>query len=508
MTEIDEDYPAWWNNYSLVALSKGGVGDPPYRTDYGLNAFARFQAGNFSIQSWYRDSERTLGEGFNPLFPYLKENVWRDRSLVTEAKYVWEISDRLQLDSVATYSWYEIDPDTRTAFAVNPTDPAWNLSSHNYGNQHVFTLEEMLHYDVSDTVSLLGGIAFTNYDVVPKSTFIGGVDRGSDQSLVNQGLAYTYFTEAGNPASIQQAPLVSEIDWMRYGAYFELNWQVQPKLEILAGARVDKDSRIDDPSFTPRIALIYDVSDNLTAKYTYSTAYISPSPYFAYEVFDINNIVKLPNPNLEPEESQVHEINLTWHNDWLNLGSSFYYGEQEELILWGERTVPVLGAIYLDPAGTITRGYTQVINSGSSWNLGIDLYGKAKIRDNLNAWAAYSYVDFEEETLGQTLGLPGISHHNYKFGFTWAMTSKLFFTPSVVGRSTPDNLDLTTTPLAKEVKNPWQLNLHVLYAPADNWEIYTGIQNLTNHKYALGGALSIPVPQETINGVVGVRMKY
>ena len=504
LTEIDQDYPTWWNNYRLLAQARGGQGDPPYRQDFGLNAFTRFNVGDFSIQTWYRDSERGTGEGFNALFPYLRENMWRDRSWVTEAKYVWQVNDRLTVDSIATYSWYEVHPDSLYAFPLNGTE--WSLNNHNYGNQNAFTLEEMLRFDVSEKISLLGGVAYTNYDVVPKSTFVGGAQRGSDASLVQQGGTLTYYTEAGNPASIQEVPIVAEIDWERYGAYFEMTWDVLPKLEILAGTRVDKDSRIDDPSITPRIALIYDVSENFTAKYTYSTAYISPSPYFAYEIFDINNTLKLPNPNLEPEESQVHEINLTWHNDWLNLGSSFYYGEQEDLLLWGERTLPVLGTVFLDPSGTISRDLTRAINSGTSWNMGVDLYGKARIRDNFNVWGAYSLVEFEEKSMGKTHGLPGISHQIYKLGCTWAITPDLFVTPSLVGRSHPENLEINS--LGNKVENPWQMNLHVLYAPANDWEIYTSIQNITNHKYALGGPLSIAIPQETINGVIGVRRKF
>ena len=49
---------------------------------------------------------------------------------------------------------------------------------------------------------------------------------------------------------------------------------------------MDKDTRIDDPSYTPRASLIYDVTDALTAKYTYSWAYIAPAPYFGFATYD------------------------------------------------------------------------------------------------------------------------------------------------------------------------------------------------------------------------------
>lgn len=506
LSDIHEDFPEWWQGYSTTAQPKGS-GDPPDRKDYGLNAFTRLEAGNFSLQSWFRESERSSSEGFNPILGYTPEALWGDRSWVTEAKYKYELSDRLRCETAATYSWYEIFPESRYVFPASST--AWFLDDYKYGNQHAVTIEDTLYYEISEKVSILGGVNYTAYDVVPKSTIPGGATRGSDMDLIEQGGSFTYYTVAGDSSSIQTIPRVVEIDWERYGGYFELNWQLNPKVELLAGVRVDKDSRIDDLSVTPRVALIGEINDKLTAKYTYATAYISPSPYFGFATFDNGSLLNTSNPALEPEESEVHEINLTWHSDWLYLSSSIYYGQQEKLILLGERRLPpniIANTVYLDLAGTQTRQLGQTVNSGSSENIGFDLFAKAKIQDKFNVWASYSYVDFEETTAGLVSGMPGISHHNYRAGATWAVTPELFVTPSLSARSTPVNIQ--SSMLDSALEDPWQANLHVLYTPRDNLEFYFSLLNVTDHNYALGGVLGQAVPQETLSGVAGIRVKF
>ena len=75
--------------FAMAARAGGkGRGTLPERKDYGLNAFVRLEIGTFSLQTWYRDSERGSGEGYGPAgLAFLREARWQDRSWVTEAKY-------------------------------------------------------------------------------------------------------------------------------------------------------------------------------------------------------------------------------------------------------------------------------------------------------------------------------------------------------------------------------------------------------------------------------------
>lgn len=507
LSRLDREYPDWWKDFRNIAKTKGH-GTSLDRMDYGLNAFAKFEYGDLTIQSWYRDSERSSSEGYGPaVLGFLPEARWQDRSWVTEAKHVWHMSDKVTLDSAITYNWYEVDPHSRYVFPQDQNH--WFFNDYKYANGTSLSIEETLRIEFSPTVSaLLGGI-YTNYDIIPKSTVPGGASRGSDGSIVQQGGSFVYFTEAGNPESRQEIPRVVEVDFERYGAYLEVGWEITPSLKVIAGGRVDKDTRIEDPSYTPRGAIIYKVTDELTAKYTYSWAYISPAPYFGFATYDRGDVLNTSNPELQPETSKTHELSFTYVKDKVDLGLSMYYGEQSNLILVsdvGSEPNILQDLVFLDVAGTQARTLTRTVNSGTSYNAGVDFYGRVKLARSLSSWFSYSYTTFEAETAGEYSGLNGISAHNFRLGATWAVTDKFFITPSLVARSTPKNLDAGR--LADEMNTPWELNLHLLYKPTDHVEIYASIRNLTNNHNATTAFLPNAQPQETFGGVLGLRISF
>ncbi len=505
LSRIDRDYPNWWKPYRNTAEPKGR-GTVPERGDFGLNAFARMEIGGFSVQSWYRTSERSSGEGYGPVLAFLDESRWEDRSWVTEAKHHWILSDKVSLDSSVTYNWYEVAPQTRYVFPQSETK--WFLNDFKYANGHSLAVEESLRMEFTKGLSVLLGGTYTNYDIIPKSTVPGGARPGGHGDILQQGGSFVYFAGKGSAASRVEIPRVVDSEFDRYGGYIEFSWQITPKLKAIAGTRVDKDTRIAEPSVTPRAALIYNVTDALTAKYTYSEAYISPAPYFD-ATYDRGDILATSNPNLQPETSKTHELNLNYNKKAYNLGLSLYYGDQSSLILVSDNALSpniVAGQVFVDAAGTQPRKLVTSVNSGTSQNVGLDFYGKAKLTSSLSTWFSYSYTTYEESTAGLTFGLRGISQHNFRLGATWAITPKLFVTPSLVARSTPRNVHPAN--LSDELENPWQANLHILYAPMSYLEFYADLRNITDNHYALTGFLSDAIPQETFNGVLGVRLSF
>jgi len=67
-----------------------------------------------------------------------------------------------------------------------------------------YTLEEKLHWDVTERFSALAGIVLAYYDIIPKATIPGGADRDGD--IVSQGGAFTYYTVQGDPSSKVDLP--------------------------------------------------------------------------------------------------------------------------------------------------------------------------------------------------------------------------------------------------------------------------------------------------------------
>lgn len=506
LTRLDREYPAYWKGFRQVAEPKGS-GTVPDRWDYGLNAFAKLEIGDFTLQSWYRNSSRSSGEGYgHAVLAFVPQARWEDSSWVTEAKYVWKITDKVKLDSSVTYNWYEVDPSSRYVFPLN--EKAWFFNDYKYANGHSLAVEETLRVEFTSALSVLMGGTYTNYDIIPKSTVPGQANPGSHTDILRQAGSFVYYTEPGNPASIHYVPRVVDSEFSRYGAYLEFSWKITPKLKIIAGGRVDKDTRISDPSYTPRGAIIYNITDALTAKYTYSWAYISPAPYFD-ATYDRGDVLATSNPGLQPETSKTHEFDLTYNKEALNFGLSLYYGEQSSLILVSDGALApniVQNPVFVDLQGTQPRTLVHSVNSGTSRNAGVDVYGKAKITRSLSTWFSYSYTTYEEMTAGVTTGLKGLSQNNFRLGVTWAITPQLFVTPSLVARSTPRNVDPGTLP--GELQNPWEANLHILYAPKDYLQFYADLRNITNNHTALTQFTPTASPQETFSGVLGMRLSF
>jgi outer membrane receptor protein involved in Fe transport len=154
-----------------------------------------------------------------------------------------------------------------------------------------------------------------------------------------------------------------------------------------------------------------------------------------------------------------------------------------------------------------SRILVHTVNGGTGERYGFDLYGRANFGP-ISPWASYSYVDSRQTINGVTTEMPGISQHNVRLGTTWAITSKLFVTPSLDIRSTPENVP--TGVLGGELQIPYTFNLHVLYTPTKHVEFFATVHNLTNNHYALGGFAyqGQAIPQETLGAVLGVRLVY
>jgi outer membrane receptor for ferrienterochelin and colicin len=413
----------------------------------------------------------------------------------------------MSLDSSLLLNKYEIAPRSRYVFPADANN--WFLNDFKYGRGRGLSLEETLRAELNDRVSILAGIVASDSDIIPKSTIPGGAQPGNVEA---QGGEFVYFKRDANGNFIQQAPIrrVVRAQYQSYGGYVEMNWQASHALKTTFGARFDKDSRYGNTPFSPRVAAVYDFNDKLRMKYIFTRAYVAPAPYFGFATFDNGTLLATSNPNLRPETATAHEVNLSYAKRNLNLGLSVYRGRQNNLILLADRALPqnvIDPEVFVRDANGnfVPRQLVQTVNGGGSSNVGADFYGQTSF-GRASVWFSYSYVDFKETTNGMTSGLPGISAHNVRLGGTYAATPKLYFTPSLVWRSTPRNV--MGGALSSELSSPYEVNLHAGYTAGKNTEIFADIRNLTGHKYALGGIAGSAVPQEPFRAQLGVRHSF
>ena len=499
LTALNREYPAWWAAKQAV----NGGGATPDREDFGLNIFARLELfGNTSVQVWHRQSERNSSESGYP-GPYVPQAIWGDMSTVVEGKNTLKFSEDVKLDSTVTYNRYEIDPVTQYVW---PNSGPADLSTNDfkYGIGQGLTIEETVHATLNDRLALLAGFMGGTFDIVPKSTVLGGAN--SDGDFVAQGGSFTY-TDPSTGLT-KTIPRVVRVCYETYAGYVEGDWLALEKLRVIVGVRVTDDTRFSSLPITPRAALIYTVTDQLTAKYIYTRAFVDPSAYSGYATYDNGVLLATSNPNLSPETAETHELNLSYVKKNLSLGVSGYYGTQNNLIFTSDQSTNgpnVIADNVATPAGTRTLVHT--VNSGTSTRYGLDLYGRATF-GSVSPWVSYSYVNFQQQAEGVTTGLPGISQHNARLGATWAITPRFFVTPSLEIRSTPENIPAGT--LGSALQTPYDINVYILYEMTKHVELFANLRNITDNHYALGGfALgNQAIPQETFNGVFGVRIHW
>ncbi len=101
-----------------------------------------------------------------------------------------------------------------------------------------------------------------------------GTDIGAKQSFL-YGFDYLRTlarTEGSINGRNEEDDEITEV-----GGYLHSVTRLHPKFELTAAARVDKHSRLEDPVFSPRVALVFKPAENHNFRATYNRAFSTPS---------------------------------------------------------------------------------------------------------------------------------------------------------------------------------------------------------------------------------------
>jgi outer membrane cobalamin receptor len=511
LSNFRDDYPAWWQKYDNYLGPIGRAGAPE-RGDFGLNAFVRLESKHTSLQAWFRESERSSSEGSgeggpDPVLFFVPEARWRDRSLVVEGQHALAFSDSVALHSILTFNRYEVDPDSRYVFP-NGTGGVF-LDDFKYAIGTSASVEEKLDVRLGSRARVVVGAVATNYDIIPKTTVpMGGADPGMD--VITQAGKITYYEVANDPESIIEISRTHNLQYQQAGAYAEGAYNFNQYLRAIAGARVDVSTRYDDVPISPRAALIGQaLGGRLTLKYIFSMAYVAPAPYFSYNIFDNGTQITTTNLNLEPERARSNEVNIAWQSEYLLLSASGYYNTQSDLLITAQSEAPetvVNPEVFINPDGTGPRRLAQSVNLGSSTAMGVDLFFRFSTAV-VSGWGSYSLVDFERRLRAAVSGLPQISRHNVRLGTTVVLFKRLSITPSLVLRSTPENLTAFYMNAGVSLETPYEINGSVVFTPIDALDAWVNVRNASFQRYALRG-ISGPALQERFAALAGLRFRY
>lgn len=240
------------------------------------------------------------------------------------------------------------------------------------------------------------------------STEAGGLYHGIEDHAIRMGAGYVWqdlghveqwvnsgvdgngnaLPPGGPLVDISDTPYAFAPEKTRHNIYVYLQdeWAIAPDWELTVGARYDHYSDFAG-SLTPRLALVWQTSEQLTTKLLYGQAFRAPY----YQELYAETSFSLPNPNLDPERSETLELAFSYkpHDD-LRLGMNLYRFEQRDVI----SLQPVAGQTKL-----------QYQNAGEHRIHGLELEGWWQATELVRLAANFSLND-PDSSLYREIGLP------------------------------------------------------------------------------------------------------
>lgn len=276
------------------------------------------------------------------------------------------------------------------------------------------------------------------------------------------------------------------------GTVFRANYLGATNSPLLGGTprnpllvRTNYTNSKDFTQFTPRIALSYDLTDDMTTYASYSQGFKSGG-------FDMRgDAVFTPNTvnGYDPETVDSYEIGLKGSLDRLTFAASVFYNEYQDQQVTTQ--VPAVGGIA-----------SFVDNVGSSTFYGAELEGRLRILDNLSANFAVGYLnsDFEEflrynlgtamyEDISDQVVLQNAPEWTGYLGFTWVGDvggGDLAVTPSVSYRGDYSQFEFANPVLDQQAYTLVDLSI-VWTDPTDRFTVGLYGKNLTDEEYRVGG---------------------
>ena len=243
--------------------------------------------------------------------------------------------------------------------------------------------------------------AVSNYRPSDKLDF----SIGGNINVLSGGFKFYYQSEEGDPYPIlsnsalpgkddifDAVPVFNETWFAFFG---QVNYQVLPKLKLVAGAQMNKVPDIS-PDLVPRAAVVYSVSDFWGVKGMVSSAFRAPIGLQK----DVKNAGTLwGNPNLNPEKNTTYEFQVYNTTPKISTTLTFYHIRQKDLVL---RSKPADSLLIIDGISTPT-----FINSGALQSTGVELEGKVRLSPRLFMNFGMSYSTNENEAGDkEVLGTP------------------------------------------------------------------------------------------------------
>ena len=400
-----------------------------------------------------------------------------------------QLNDNWTFKSIT--AWREGDTDTVIDFDNTPA-PTLDIPAYYADDQLTQEFQFLFDYDrvqgvmgffyldghaegAFDTILGNAGIVIGTAGAVDTESWAGFADINldlTDRLHLGLGLRYTLDDKTGtvfraNYLGATNSPL--------------LGGTARPPLLV----RTNYTNSKDFSQFTPRIALSYDLTDDLTT-------YASFSQGFKSGGFDMRgDAIFTPDTvnGYDPETVDSYELGLKGALDRLSFAASLFYNEYKDQQVTTQ--VAAVGGIA-----------SFVDNVGSSTFYGAEFEGQVRILDNLSANFAVGYLnsDFEEflrynlataayEDISDLVVLQNAPEWTGYLGFTWigdVAGGALAVTPSVSYRGDYSQFEYPNPVLDQQAYTLVDLSI-VWTDPTDRYTLGLYGKNLTDEEYRVGG---------------------
>ena len=241
-------------------------------------------------------------------------------------------------------------------------------------------------------------------------------------------------------------------------AYVQDEWNFSRDWMLTAGVRHDRYTDFGG-STNPRVALVWDIDQDLTAKLLYGNAFRAPS---FTEQYGINPVAN-GNPDLKPEKIRTWETALNWQaRGDMQLNVGFFHYDMLDMIRAVANTAPAVGATFQ--------------NAGKQHGNGIEVEAVWDATRSVRIDANYAYQKSIDEATGQDAG--SAPHHHLYVRADWSYTGDWMLSGQVnrvadrhraAGDARPPIADYTTV----------DLTLHSTRS-MKTWDVAASVRNLFN----------------------------
>ncbi|MBU1539089.1 MAG: TonB-dependent receptor [Alphaproteobacteria bacterium] len=400
-----------------------------------------------------------------------------------------DLNDNWTFKSIT--AWREGDTDTVIDFDNTPL-PTLDIPAYYADDQLTQEFQFLFDYDrvqgvagifyldghaegAFDTVLGAAGIVIGTGGSVDTESWAGFADINldiTDRLHLGIGMRYTLDTKEGT--------------------VFRANYLGATRSPLLGGTvrapllvRTDYTNTKDFTQFTPRVALSYDLTDDVTT-------YVSFSQGFKSGGFDMRgDAIFTPNTvnGYDPETVDSWEVGLKGSLDRLTFAAAAFHNEYQDQQVTTQ--VPAVAGIA-----------SFVDNVGSSTFYGFEFEGQLRILDSLSANFAVGYLnsDFEEflrynlttmafEDISDQVVLQNAPEWTGYLGLTWIGNvggGELAVTPSISYRGDFSQFEFPNPILDQEAYSLVDLSI-VWTDPTDRFTLGLYGKNLTDEEYRVGG---------------------